>query len=161
MNKNWLKNNSNFSPSIRKLRNRRILDQQTQSIQSTVVENDQIEVESDNTLASQDCPRFSLMQNLEENIIISSESGSSSNENSDSDSDSSIISTDSEHDEQDEQFYGELSDELNKLSLENKDFFITQTKRGGLKLCSLGYYYTKERLIKNSNKYHTIAHNWT
>ncbi|CAF1013129.1 unnamed protein product [Brachionus calyciflorus] len=162
MNKNWLKDNSNFSPSIRKLRNRRILDEKpanktTSNIQSNFVEKNSNQVESDvntDVYINQNCHGFSLMQNFSENVGESSSSSSSSSCDESSDSDVSIISTDSEQFDEVEEFYGELSDELNKLTLENKDFFLTKTKTGGLKLCSLGYYYTKERLVKNNNKYH-------
>ncbi|CAF1102351.1 unnamed protein product [Brachionus calyciflorus] len=152
MNKNWLRDNSNFSPSIRRLRNRIIIEQQTLNIHQNIIENEVSNVLSDQTNDIQNSYGFSLMQNLNENIIGSESESSSSDESSDSDL--SMTSTDSEQFEEVEEFYCELSDELNKLSIESKDFFITKTKRGGLKLCSLGYYYTKERLVKNINKYH-------
>ncbi|CAF0895457.1 unnamed protein product [Brachionus calyciflorus] len=136
MNKNWLKDNSNFSPSIRKLRNRRILDEKpTSNIQSNFVEKNSNQEESDvntDVYIDQNCHGFSLMQNFSENVGESSNSSSSSSCDESSDSDVSIISTDSEQFDEVEEFYCEL---------------------GGLKLCSLCYYYTKERLVKNSNKY--------
>jgi len=51
-----------------------------------------------------------------------------------------------------------LTEELNKFSIESNDFHLAKTKRGGLKLCSLGYYYTKERVTK-SNTYHWKCEN--
>ncbi|CAF1136485.1 unnamed protein product, partial [Brachionus calyciflorus] len=78
--------NSNFSPSIRKLRNRRILDEKlankpTSNIQSNFVEKNSNQVESDvntDVYIDQNCHGFSLMQNFSENVGESSSSSSSS-----------------------------------------------------------------------------------
>ncbi|CAF1000625.1 unnamed protein product [Brachionus calyciflorus] len=96
------------------------------NIQSNFVEKNSNQVESDfntDVYIDQNCHGFSLMQNFSENVGESSSISSSSSCDESSDSDVSIISTDSKQFDEAEEFYGELSDKLNKLSLENKDFF--------------------------------------
>ncbi|CAF0801563.1 unnamed protein product [Brachionus calyciflorus] len=59
----------------------------------------------------------------------------------------------SDEEENDDTFFDLLTEERNKLSIYGNDFNLTKTNRGGLKLCSLGYYYTKERVTK-AGTYH-------
>ncbi|RNA07459.1 hypothetical protein BpHYR1_050794 [Brachionus plicatilis] len=66
----------------------------------------------------------------------------------------SIASSDSEN-EEDETFYEALTVELDKLSVATNELELTKTNRDGLKLCSLGLYYTKERTTKRENKTHS------
>ncbi|RNA37148.1 hypothetical protein BpHYR1_038933, partial [Brachionus plicatilis] len=168
MNKKFLNDNANYSPSIRRLRSGRTIKPKpnvkenllsSQSIIPGNVDECVNEEEVSEACTSNQCkqiiePDRSIEQlNFRTNVSLDD---GLSDRISDSDlslSGDSIASSDSEN-EEDETFYEALTVELNKLSVATNELELTKTNRDGLKLCSLGLYFTKERTTKRENKTH-------
>ncbi|RNA32251.1 hypothetical protein BpHYR1_049998 [Brachionus plicatilis] len=160
MNKKFLHDNANYSPSIRRLRSGRTIKPKpnvkenllsSQSIIPGNVDECVNEEEASEACTSNQCkqvikPDRSIEQlnfsNIRTNVSLDD---GLSDRISDSDlnlSGDSIASSDSDN-EEDETFYEALTVELNKLSVATNELELTKTNTDGLKLSSLGLYYVR------------------
>ncbi|CAF1083612.1 unnamed protein product, partial [Brachionus calyciflorus] len=159
MNKNWIKENFNDSPSLKRLRSRRIIasNQSTVNKQQEIIES--VEPKSMKTVECIDNPVVTSFEKetiscvhefrsaISLDLSISSSESSSSNIGEESEFESSFSSSSNGSDTEldDDEFFYKLTEEMNKMSITTNDFLLSKTIRGAAKLCSLGFYYTKER----------------
>ncbi|RNA35677.1 hypothetical protein BpHYR1_024196 [Brachionus plicatilis] len=152
MNKRFIMENANNSPSIRRLRSGLTI----QSKEIATIPSEIINEQSSVLLSNTDEQFFIYRTNeCNENRDPDSDKSDDDNdltdyqENDTSDEDDLSVDDTSESDsDEDGEFYIALTEEINKLCITTKDFYLSKTIRNGQKLCSFGYYYTKERTTK-------------